>query len=80
MAALQGGLLDWGPWRVCKGRLWKRAALFVWATLGNLEGARLPGTLRDGRRRVLEMERLSMAALLGEPRGRAPLLGNPKDI
>ena len=28
----------------------------------------------------METERLSMAALLGENRERAPLLGNPKDI
>ena len=36
--SLQGGLLYWGPWRMCKGRLWERASLSTGAPLGNLEG------------------------------------------
>jgi hypothetical protein len=39
-----GGLLCW----VMKGRLWRRASLFMGAQLGKLEWAHLPGTLRDG--------------------------------
>jgi hypothetical protein len=35
---LEGGLLYWGPWRVYKERLWRRAFLSIGATLGNLEG------------------------------------------
>ena len=37
---LKGGgeLLYWGPWRMCKGRLWERAFLSTGAPLGNLEG------------------------------------------
>ena len=34
---LEGGLLYWGPWRMCKGRLWRRASLSIGAPLGNLE-------------------------------------------
>jgi len=34
---LEGELLSWGPWRMCKGRLWRRASLSIGATLGNLE-------------------------------------------
>jgi hypothetical protein len=44
---LKGGFLYWGPW-VMKGRLWRRASLFMGAQLGNLEWAHLSGTLRDG--------------------------------
>jgi hypothetical protein len=40
------GLLCWVPW-VMKGRLWGRASLLMGAQFGNLEWARLPGTLRD---------------------------------
>jgi hypothetical protein len=35
---LVGVLLYWGPWRVCKGRLWRRASLSTGAPLGNLKG------------------------------------------
>jgi len=31
------GLLYWGAWRMCKGRLWGRASLSIGAPLGNLE-------------------------------------------
>jgi hypothetical protein len=44
---LEGGLLLWGPW-VMNRRLWRRASLFMGVELGNLEWARLLGTLRDG--------------------------------
>ena len=37
-----------GTLYVMKGTLWRRASLFTWAQMGNLECARLPGTLRDG--------------------------------
>jgi hypothetical protein len=43
---LEGGLLYWVPW-VMKGRLWGQTSLFKGAQLGNLEWARLPGTLKD---------------------------------
>jgi len=32
-----GGLLHWGPWRMCKGRFWGRASPSIGAPLGNLE-------------------------------------------
>jgi len=44
---LEGGLLYWEPWNM-KGKLWRRASLFMGAQLGNLECACLLGTLRDG--------------------------------
>jgi hypothetical protein len=44
---LDGGPLYWVPW-VMKGRLCGQAYLFMGAQLGNLEWARLPGTLKDG--------------------------------
>jgi hypothetical protein len=44
---LEKGLLYWGLW-VIKGRLWGRASLFVGVQLGNLEWARLSGTLKGG--------------------------------
>jgi hypothetical protein len=34
---LDGGLLYWGLWRICKGRLWRRASLSIGVPLGNLE-------------------------------------------
>ena len=34
---LKGGLLFRGSWRMCKGRLWRRASLSIGAPLGNLE-------------------------------------------
>jgi len=44
---IEGGILYWVTW-VMKGRLWGWASLFMWDHLGNLDWARLPGTLRDG--------------------------------
>jgi len=44
---LWGGLLYWGPWKICYERLWIWASLSVGAPLGNLEGIRLPGLLRE---------------------------------
>ena len=32
------GVLYWGPWRLCRRRLWWRAPLSIGAPLGNLEG------------------------------------------
>jgi len=43
----EGSLPYWGPW-VMNRRLWSQAFLFMGAQLGNLEWARLLGTLRDG--------------------------------
>ena len=40
------GVLYWEPWRMCEGRLCRRASLSIGAPLGNL-GARIPGTLKD---------------------------------
>jgi hypothetical protein len=42
-----GGAPLLGP-RVMKGSLWERESPFKGAQLGNLEWARLKGTLRDG--------------------------------
>jgi len=33
----RGGILYWGPWRMGKGRLWRRASLSIGAPLGNQE-------------------------------------------
>jgi hypothetical protein len=38
-----GGLFYWGPRRMCKGRLWRRAFLSMGAPLGNLEGCSYTG-------------------------------------
>jgi len=35
---LVGGVLYWGPWWMCKGRLWRRSYFSIGAPLGNLEG------------------------------------------
>ena len=43
-----GGAPLLGALKVMKGRLWGQASLFIWVQLGNLEWARLPGTLGDG--------------------------------
>jgi hypothetical protein len=32
---LEGQLLHWRPWRICEGRLWTQASLFIGAGLGN---------------------------------------------
>jgi len=32
------GLLYWGTWRMCKGRLWRWAPLSIGAPVGNMEG------------------------------------------
>jgi len=37
------GLLYWGPWRLCRGRLWWRASLSIGSPLGNLEGGSFTG-------------------------------------
>ena len=39
-----GGILYWGPWRLCRGRLWWRASLSIGAPLGNLEGGSCTGS------------------------------------
>jgi hypothetical protein len=40
---LEGGLLYWGPWRMCKGRLWKWASVSIEAPLlGNMERRSFP--------------------------------------
>jgi hypothetical protein len=41
-----------GSPEICKRKLWKRVSLSTEAPLGNPEGTRLPGTLRDGPRRL----------------------------
>jgi hypothetical protein len=73
---LEGRLLYWGPW-VVKGRLWRRASLFMWTQLGNLQWARLLGTER-WLKGALEVERLSLwelcegnleGGLAGDPGG-----------
>ena len=46
---LEGRLLYWVPC-VMKGRLWGQASPFMGAQLGNVEWARLPEALRDGRK------------------------------
>jgi len=38
-----GGLLYWGPCRICRGKLWRRTFLSVGAPLGNLEGGSFTG-------------------------------------
>ena len=43
-----GGLLYLGPWRICKGRLWKQASLSIGAQLVNQEG----GSTGDFQRRT----------------------------
>jgi len=43
-----GGLIYWGPWKICYERLWIRASLSIGAPLGSLEGIRLPGLERKG--------------------------------
>ena len=55
---LEGGLLYWGPWRMCKGRLWQQASLSIGTLMGNLEGAHVPVTLKDEWRRALEVGHL----------------------
>jgi len=40
---LERGLLYWGPWRMCKGRPWRRASLSIEAVLVNLEGGLYAG-------------------------------------
>ena len=52
---LQGGLLYWGTRKmrffleICKLHC-KRASVFIGTLLGNLEGVRLPGLLREKKR------------------------------
>jgi hypothetical protein len=40
---LGGGVLYWGPWKMCKGRLCRQASLAIGAPLGNLEGGSYTG-------------------------------------
>jgi len=62
--------------KVMKGRLWEWASLFMGAQLGNLEWARLLGTLGDGWKGLWRWRvSLSVGALWRELGGRAPLLG-----
>jgi hypothetical protein len=41
-----------GSLEICKRKLWKQVSLSIEAPLGNPEGTRLPGTLRDGPKRL----------------------------
>jgi hypothetical protein len=43
---LEGGLLYWGHWKMCKGRLWRQASLSIGVPLGNLEGGSYTGNIR----------------------------------
>ena len=61
---LEGGLLYWGPWQICKERLLIRASLFTWVPLRlrgtwNLEGGSYTGTVKDEWRRALGTGHLS---------------------
>ena len=74
---LEGGLIYWVPWPMCKERLWKRAALSLGTTLGGREGVYITGNFE----RTLCKQRLScMGPLWGNPAGGAPLLGILKDM
>ena len=49
---LYGGLIYWGPWKICEERLRNRASLSIGAPLRprgtwNQEGGCIPGTLND---------------------------------
>jgi hypothetical protein len=48
---VEGGLFYWGPRRICKGRLWKRASLSIGATLGNLEGRLVYRRIRNKKKK-----------------------------
>ena len=65
-----GGALYWGPWSMCKGRLWRRAPPSKGAPLGKLGGASHTG---DIERRMKEGSRneasLIEGALWGEHGG-----------
>jgi len=79
---MEGGFLLYrGPWRICKGRLWKHASLSIGAPLGNLEWGFYTG---DFERWMKEDSRngtsLCKRALWREPGTRAPLLETPKDM
>jgi len=43
---LEGGLLYWRHWKMCKGRLWRQASLSIEVPLGNLEGGSYTGNVR----------------------------------
>ena len=76
-----GGLLYLGPWRMCNGRLWRRASLSPYGPRwGNWKGDRIPGTERWMKEARRNGTSLSKEALWTEPRGRTPLLGTPKDM
>ena len=38
-----GKFLNWGPWRLCKWRLWKQASFFIWTRWGTSEGTLVYG-------------------------------------
>jgi len=74
-----GGLLYWGPWRMCKGRLQRQASLSIGAPLRNLEGGSYTGYferwMNDSSRNGAS---LSEGALWEKPGERATLLGTRK--
>ena len=75
-----GGVLYWGPWRLCRERHWRQASLSIGALLGNLEGGSYTGDLKKRMESSGNGTFLTVGALWGEPGGRVPLLGTLKDM
>jgi len=76
---LEGGLPCWGPCRICRKRLWRRASPSIGALFpaqGTWRRARLPGSLRDGKWGSVDEVSLSLKRLHGGGLGgEAPSLG-----
>ena len=67
---LEGGLLYWGPWRICRKGPGDGQSVSIGALLGNLEGGSLTRDFERWMKVALEEERLSLRELCeGDPEG-----------
>jgi len=61
-----------------KGRLWRRASVFMGTQPGNLEWAHLPGTLRDGCNGLWRWSISLYGSSVKETRREGSLAGDPE--
>ena len=65
---LEGGLLYWGPQRICQVRRWKWASCFHWGPiLGNIEGRSFVGAFERRKSRLWKWVTVSKGVPVGEP-------------
>jgi hypothetical protein len=75
-----GGLLYWGPWKLCRGRLWWWASLSLGALLENLEGGIFTRDFERWLKGAVEVECLSLRQLCERNLEGGSFTGYPGDV